>query len=339
MRLSLSIQMDVLKAKAGSILNTFKVLPRRDVLFFEDIFANYVLECEKAGFGKEVYDIGKKWNALGTSRIPSAFRSFGIEYIVNLVVNKVWINLGLLDEFRMDHSGKVYTFSTKNEFITRVIGENMFTRGGAAGSVAGFYNRDAACREYSQTKNECRYVIELLDAPFVLTAKGAGEYARLNAVLGEGFSLKKALLSGFFQLRDNRITFRSRTLLCLENTGFHLIGGRGILLERLADITASFFKDLIEKEASPNSKLVLLKNILQACGWGDVALIREGGLLKFLIAHPPYGLQVEEDNWAVLSYLVLGYLRLISKKVVLDKTELLDGKLLIIYSGLGNRQE
>jgi len=339
MRLSLSIQMDVLKAKAGHILNTFKIYPRRDVLFFEDILAQYIQECEKAGYGNEIFDIGKKWGASGIPFIPKSVLMLSPEYITNIVIKNVWTNLGLLDDFNMVHSANVYTFSTRNEFITRIIGKNRFMCGLFAGAAAGFHQRDAQCCKCTQTTGACSYIVTCSRKPFSLAAKDFEVYGRLNKLpQKDGFSLKKALIGGSFQLEGNRMTFRGKTMLCVENTGFHLLGSSGILLDRLSDITQSFFEKLVRKDATCNNRLVLLKTILQSCGWGGVALMIEKGEVRFFIEHPPYGIQAEKDNWDFLAYFILGYLRTIDRKIALDRVALEGDTLVLSYFGLQNKK-
>lgn len=335
MRLSFSIQKDVLKAKAGSILNTFKIFPRRDVLFFEEILAQYIRECEKAGFEKEMYEIGKNWCAFEASLIPPALKKLGFVRISNFVIKKVWKNLGLVDDFTVASTENKYSITTKDEFITRSIGENSFMRGGAAGAVSGFQKRDAICSKYAQGRGSCKYVVECLDVPFVVAAKKMEAYVLLNSASEtKGFSLKNALTNGFFQLNDNKTTWRGQTLLYFENTGFHLIGQRRILLDCLSKVTASFFERLVKSEANASRKLLLLKSILESCGWGKVSVTVGRDGIGFFIMHPPYGLQAEADNWDFLAYFILGYLKLVNKKIVLKEATLQGGKLVIRYSGI-----
>jgi len=53
-----------MESVVGGIKNKFAVRSRRVTLFFEGILADYIKECEKAGYGDKIYDIGKKWGRL-----------------------------------------------------------------------------------------------------------------------------------------------------------------------------------------------------------------------------------------------------------------------------------
>ena len=61
MQLSESLRRNVMETVVGGVLNKFKIKNRRNVLFFEDILANYVKGCEDAGYGEEMKAIGQKW--------------------------------------------------------------------------------------------------------------------------------------------------------------------------------------------------------------------------------------------------------------------------------------
>jgi hypothetical protein len=78
MRLSTSLNRNILEANVGGIINKFKIESRRSTLFFEDILANYVKGCEEAGHAEEMEKIGptKLWQIIqhdGPSREAGSF--------------------------------------------------------------------------------------------------------------------------------------------------------------------------------------------------------------------------------------------------------------------------
>ena len=94
MKLSESIQRNIMQPFVGGLINKFKVKGRRDVLFFEEILANYIRECEKAGHGKEMEDIGRKCTTLVTDVLsPKVVRKVPITSFFNKLARKMWINL------------------------------------------------------------------------------------------------------------------------------------------------------------------------------------------------------------------------------------------------------
>jgi len=62
MRLSESLRRNIMNVIGGGIVNRFVLKKSRiDLLFFEDILANYIKGCEDAGFGKEMEETAEKW--------------------------------------------------------------------------------------------------------------------------------------------------------------------------------------------------------------------------------------------------------------------------------------
>ncbi len=84
------------------------------------------------------------------------------------------------------------------------------------------------------------------------------------------------------------------------------------MLDKVPSISYNFFKEVVDVDSTDKQKLVLLKNLLQTMGWGVVNIVirKEGGIL-IEIKNPPYGLQLEGDNWHFLVNTVLGYIQVI----------------------------
>ena len=140
-------------------------------------------------------------------------------------------------------------------------------------------------------------------------------YDKLNQIGREsGLTLKDALKKGIFKLKkNNRVYFRGKSMIPIENTLFHLFSNKKILIKRIPFITYDYFSEMVEKKVRKELKLKLLKNILQATGWGIVKIVvKEGVSIK--INYPPHGSQPEKDNWLFLGNFILGYLWMLDEK-------------------------
>jgi hypothetical protein len=336
MRLSTSLNRNILEATAGGIINKFKIKSRRSTLFFEDILAGYVKECENAGHAEELEKIGEKWGALysGGVMVP-IFKTIPPVIFLNTIMKKVWVNLGLLDDLHAVKKGDIIVFETKNECTTRIIGESKFLPGIYKGALGTLFNSELITEKALQTKTSSSYVFKLTGGNLEIKTKEKIVYNKLNYLPPiEGFTLKDALKSGIFQLKENnRIFFRGTHLQTMENTLFHIIGNKKILLDRIQHISFSYFGKLVEKDSSPEKKLKLLKTLLHAMGWGTMKIIIEGqNSVTFKIGHLPYGFQIEEDNWEFLSRTILGYLWLINKELKIKKYTYESKNLTIVYA-------
>ena len=165
------------------------------------------------------------------------------------------------------------------------------------------------------------------------TSKEKRVYDKLNQPRRKtGFTLKDALKRGLFQLKNgNKIYFRGRSLIPIENTVFHLFSNEKILLEKVPILSYEYFSGIIEKSAKNENKLTLLKNILQAMGWGSITIVIKDGILV-KIDNPPYGSQMERDNWLFLINVILGYLWLLDKKFTISRIKESYQRLEIHYS-------
>lgn len=316
MRLSTSLQKNILEATAGRVLNRFRIRSRRDTLFFEEIPAYYIKACEEAGYSADMRDIGQQWGYLITDKLlPAAMRRLPTSFVLNDVMRNVWANLGLMDDLSACVQGNIITFDTKNESITRFIGENQFTVGLHTGIFCALLGRRVDNVEAIQTKDACKYRFEVSDDVYSVPGKDKAAYDRLNSIPGSaGPALKGALKAGVFQLTDsNRLYFRGRRVVTIENTIFHLVGRRAIRLDEVQEVSHRFFAEVVEPDSSNEEKLNLLKTLLQVMGWGIVSIAVEGKRVCVDIKYPPCGLQAEKEDWGFLARAVLGYMWLMDE--------------------------
>ena len=335
MRLSESLKKNIIETTAGKILNKFKIKKRRNVLFFEDILAIYVKECEKAGFGKEMRNIAKRWMNLGVKKaVPDVIKKLPSTIFFNMILKNMWTNLGIMDDLKFLKKGSIITIKTKNETITRIIGKNDFSIGCFSGILNTLFNSEVRCVEALQSKKSSKYIFELKNEPFNTEGKNKEEYNRLNYLSKiNGCTLTDALKNKIFQLKGkNRIYFRGKRLSIVENTIFHLTGNRGILLDKVPHISYDFFEQIIEKDSTDERKLVLLKTLLQTMGWGIIKIsYRNKKIILIEIKNPPYGFQLEKDNWDFLIQAILGYFWLLDKDFKLVNIDSSYKQLNIIY--------
>ena len=84
MRLSESLRRNIMETIPGKILNKFKGRSSRSVVFFEDILAEYIKECEASGYDKELANLGYNWGLMGIQKLTSPIvRSFPINIQIN----------------------------------------------------------------------------------------------------------------------------------------------------------------------------------------------------------------------------------------------------------------
>lgn len=317
MRLSESLRRNIMEVDVGRVINRFKVKSRRDVLFFEDILANYIKECESAGYGEESKIIGQKWMSLTTKNfLPITLRKLPYSILFNIILKKIWINLGLLDDIHVTKNNNIIKIKTTNETTTRIIGPNKAIIGIYTGLLNIIFNSQVECLNSLQTKRSCKYTFRGKKESFEIKSKKVNIYKKMNySPKIEGFTLKDALKANIIQLdKNNRLYFRGKSLCPRENTLFHLISNKKILFKKVPHLSYNFFKNIIQEKSSNNKKLVLLKTLLEIMGWGNVKIITKQSSIKLLIKNPPYGIQLEKDDWGFLVKSILGYLWILNKK-------------------------
>ena len=319
MRLSESLRRGIMKAYPGYLMNTFKLTKRRNVLFFEDIIANYIKKCEESGHGNELKDAAKTWARMSMENFtPDIFRNIP-KSVGFALAEKVWQNIGLVEKLSGAADDDTITLRTKNESITRIIGKNKFMEGIYEGFLEFAYRSDIETLEAKQGRKTSIYRFRRLDThrPAV-SAKTRKDYERMNISVSEesDHGLKTLIHSNIFQLREgNRIYFRGKPIMVLENTLFHLIGKSDICMGYVSGISQSFFGKIITRDSGDHEKLVMLKTIIQAMGWGQVKIAISGRNISLDISNPPYGLQKYPENYSFLSETMLGFMCLIHKNI------------------------
>jgi hypothetical protein len=335
MRLSESLNKNIIEVTAGRLLNKFKIKSRRNVLFFEDILANYIKECEKAGYEREMERVAQNWCILTTKQlVPDYIKKLPFSLLFS-ILKIVWFNLGTIDDLKIVKNNNIVEIKTKNEAITRTIGKNECSKGFYAGILNVLSKSEVECIKAMQTRKSCNYIYEIKDKHFrEIKTKEKENYDKLNQLPNiKGITLKDALKANIFQLKNNnKLYFRGKSLWYVENTGFHILGNRKILLERIPHLSYNYFKNIIKKYSTDTEKLTLLKTLLQLMGWGIVKIISQEKKILFELSYLPYGLQMEKDNWNLLISTILGYLWLINKNFEIENIKEHHRKILITYS-------
>lgn len=336
MRLSQSIQKNIIETNAGCIMNLFKLKKRRDALFFEDILANYIKMCEKKGYHNQMMSLGQKWMyCVLTQTLPVHFLKAIPPYlIINKIMRPTWINLGLMEDIKASKKGEYIEIKTVNETITRVIGENMYAVGSYMGTINVLFNSSAEYVSMSKEGETCTYLYKIKNEPYRCGFKGKKLYDHLNDFkITEGMTLKSALEKNIFQLRENnRIYYRNKSIIPGEQTIFHMIGNYNILLEEIPAISYDFFSEIIQKDSDSQKMLVHIKSILQIMGWGNITFTYEKPRITMIIKCPPYGFQLDRDNWEFLIRVILGYLWHIDRELKIKNIETTYKNLKIDYS-------
>lgn len=331
MRLSESLRKNVFETTAGGITNKFRIKKRRTTLFFEDILALYIRLCESGGHPDEMFDAGKEWGALGTTKLGK-LRMFHSITLLNKVMNSVWNNIGLIDDFSVVKKGRLVTVRTRNEFITRVIGPSRFMEGFFAGCALSFLGREVRMAGSKASGGNATYVYEVLDGKSRVEGKDKETYNRMNSLpQSPGLTLKKSIEARVFSIRGNMIYFRGKSVIPVENTIFHILGARGILMDRVADISSAFFSGVLKEDATAEGRLLLLKNLMQTMGWCRMRIVRSGSAMRIEIDNLPVGLQKSKDNWAFLAFLIIGYIRAADKNLSMRSVAEGDRKMTMVF--------
>ena len=308
-----------METRIGGVINKFKGKSRRSTLFFEDILAIYIRTCELAGEIESMERIGLKWGALGTKQLGT-LRIFHSIKLLNHISKSAWTNIGLMDDFKLSREGDIIRIRTRNEFISRIIGKNHFMPGVFEGCLASYFGREMQMIKIKMDIRTSEYSFRITNREYQVESRDKDSYNKSNVLsVNKGFVLRKAIKSRMFQLKkDNRIFFRGRSLIPIENTIIHIIGNENVLTEKISLISHDFFERMVEKASSPEKKLNLLKTILQVTGWCTIRIMQKKNGIIFRMDNLPSGLQKEKDNWKFLIEMIEGYLWLIDRKYKIE---------------------
>jgi len=322
MRLSTSLRRGIIETTVGGVLNKFIMRDRRLTSFFEDIFGEYVTQCEKYGYNRDIRKLAERWGELLFYQLVSApIKKLPPTLIINRLGKKSWSNLGIVDDIHLDGKDEIINLTTKNESITRIIGKNDFMLGFFKGTINALYNSQSKVVDCLQSKESCEYQFKLEDEPIIIKGKEKSLYDRLNYLEPiKGFTFDDAIKKNTLQLKeDNKLYFREKRIALTENTIYHLVGNANLLLDKVPSISYDFFKKIIKGDSTDEQKLTLLKNLLQIMGWGIVRIVvKDKEEIIIEIRNPPYGLQLERDNWQFISRVILGYLWLLNEGWVIS---------------------
>ncbi|MCK4554969.1 MAG: hypothetical protein KAT83_00015 [Candidatus Aenigmarchaeota archaeon] len=308
-----------MESRVGGIVNKFKLKRRRVTLFFEDILANYIKQCEEAGYEKDMKKIGEKWCLLGTSELTPRPVMMLPSSLFFKLMKKVWTNVGIIEDMDFNKKDDVVMLQVKGNTITRTIGKNNFAVGCFSGILTIVLRSGVKSVRVNQDKKSEKYIFKLgKQKKSALLCKKKEKYDKLNSMQKlSGFTLEDGLRRKIFQLQGNRLFFRGTPICNSENTLFHLFGNEKIMFNILPQISYNYFKEIVHSNRSTDEKLVLLKTLLQIMGWGMINIVKSRSEINMEIKKPPYGLQNENDNWDFLVQVILGYLWLIDKNITI----------------------
>ncbi|RLI95014.1 MAG: hypothetical protein DRO92_02290 [Candidatus Altiarchaeales archaeon] len=173
MRLSTSLKRNIIKTVVGGVTNISQGIYRRYTLFFEDILALYVKECENAGY--DMYNIDKKWmNLVMSKHFRGIITKLPIGIFLNVFMKNTWIGLGLMDDFRFTKKDNIVTIETKNEGVTRIIGKNTGMIGFYAGILNVLFNLRRILLIYINPKNHAGMCMNLMESVLLLNQRVKG---------------------------------------------------------------------------------------------------------------------------------------------------------------------
>ncbi len=333
MRLSESILKGLTEVRSGSLFNKFGVKKRRSVFFFEEILADYVLAGVRKKKSKQFEESGYKWLASGfPESIPTFVRTFPTSFM-NTVVNRMHITTGAFDSLKVSVlKGDRIKIEVENPFTTRVHGKNPTERGCWRAMVSAIYGREAVCVHAKQSRKRSEFVFRLGKRWHPPKCKDRKTYLRLNREGVEtGPNLSNLLSRKEFVLRDNNLCFKGHRLVYSENTTFHLAGIYCLLPKDLLRISEKFANRLFER-TTREKKLKIVKALFEATGWGKLSVSIRGKRMVLKMVNPPYGFQIEKDNWVFFSLVFAGFLRREFPRIKLRGSKLSKHILSIFYS-------
>ena len=324
---------NVFQATVGGSVTRTRMIKRRHTLYFSDIFTEYIRACEDSGHSGEMRELAREWMLLYfTNLVPGITKMLPL-FILNNVMRKIWISTNLMEDFSIKENGGNVEISTEKEAITKAIGENQFSAGLFIGICNALFRSEVDMVRISQTRESCLYIFRLNGKPPEIPAsKGRDAYRRLNALpYRKGFTLEYAFRRNILRLTGgSKISFRGRPVNLVENTLFHLIGNRSIMLDTVPGISHRFFSR-VTGESSPRERLRLIKTLLQIMGWGSVGIMLKDDAIVLDIRNPPHGIQAGRDNWKFLTRSVLGYLWLLDRGIRIRDTSVSERHLRITY--------
>jgi len=335
MNLAGSIHKGIISIKPGGVHNTHILKRRRNTIFFEDLISEYYKICEQHGHGEQLYSTAQEWMAkVGiTLSPPEVLKNPGIN-IINNIQNPMWSNLGLINKIHAEQDKDRVSVTVESPCCTRIIGKNAFMSGVFTGAMNYAFLRQVELLSEKTTKERSIFEYKILSTKFVNNAIDRQKYIKMNEIPDtKSTSMKHALNAKTIQLHENnRLYLRNHPLWYVENTIFHMLGHRGLMLAELEDLSKNFFKSLIDKDTSLENKLRLLKTIIQTLGWGIVTILIDGNQIIIKIDFIPHGLQTTPDNYSLLTSVWTGYLKAINENSELQNSTVTSNTHYLKYS-------
>jgi len=319
MKLSESIRRGLLSFSQGNIRNAFRIRPRRNTLFFEELEADYVLHCERSGFRKDMTRIGFEWMSLVFDKlVPRFLRRLSPEAFLNNVMSHVWSNLGLMDSFSISRDGDTLLIKTRNESITRLIGLNGLVTGSYQGIINSFFGSGSELVNAHVSGDSVLYEFRLRGKPERIPGKSLRRYTVLNKQ--ETGAYQTMLKNRFLVIKGNRVYFRNRLLTPVESTIFSILGIKAVLLHSVPELSRNFFAQIISG-ADKEQGLRMMKNLFEAMGWGRITIVRKPAEILAEARNPPCGL-ARRDNWDYMIMTMLGFIKAVYPDAELSRSSL-----------------
>ncbi len=327
------IQRKIVQSRRGSLFSSGFGKKRRDILFFEEILANYFQMCEKAGFEKEMEELAGDWMTIMINAYaPSVVKVLPLESCINLLLERLWKKIGILEKCHAKKSGENTIIETKGEPFVRFIGENSFSKGLFTGVVEAYYLKKANLVNLDWNGTGGVYTIALGNEKIDLALKDKKEYYWLNTMRpNKKQSLEELIRAGAVSLRKNRVFYLGKKMFIMETSLPHLIAQKGVKLELLARASEDFFKTKLSKSREFNGGFRHAKLLFQLNGFGEVDILQNGKSLSVNIRHPPYGMQLAKDKWDFIAQYILGYLRAMDNSFKFVGSKEFSRKLILSY--------
>lgn len=317
--------------RGGTIIsNRFGFVPRRDILFLEDIFIEFIRRCEMNGYGKEVADIAKKWTALCFSQfVPPNLRFF--PRIIFRTASNMWQRYGFVSNMQIKQlEENRFLITTSRDVLTAKIGTNDCVPAAYAGMLTGVLLKEIRCTHIKLLDEKIFYEYAAKNKIPHIKSKSPDQYNKLNFSKSiTGSVLDSMLSTGYLKRKEGQIFYQGMRVVPLENTIEHLLSGSSLPAQEMTSTTYDYLNQKVSINSIP-TLMRFLKNSLEAAGVGRVTIIsNDKNKITLEISNPPYGLQAEPDNWDFFGRVALGTAWLVNKKLELQRTELKNGRLVI----------
>lgn len=306
----------IVETHEGRVLNKLSWKRRRNVLYFEGLFAEFV----KKGKKEEMRKLGEEWIKISSSGVwPNLVMKLPFKFKFSLF-RKVWKSIGAIEDISFSRKGKKIRIEVLGEGIADLIGLNEFSFGVFGGMLEFLTGKKVKYVKKVKEGNYFVYDYLVTDEKIKIKTKSKSYYLKMNKLpVQKGFTLKDALKFHVFNIKKGKIYFRGDHLTPVEGTIFHLASYTSHCKE-LHNLAYNYFNKKL-KESTEIEKLKLLKTLLQVMGWGLINFRVSEKEIAVSIKHLPPGFQLEEDNYEFLIQTISGFMMAVNKKFKFKKSK------------------